>query len=1201
MGNIKDKQSTIESFQKAVDQASFVLKENPELVFPQIYNRLQWSAGGEGLLKEKIESGRNMYRNPWFHIISRPSLSERLLRTLSGHTEAVGCCAFSPDGKKIASGSSDNTIRIWEVASGRELYSLEGHTNRIESCIFSSDGKRIFSWSEDKTVRVWDIGKGKELFRISPENPGDFCLDGKAAVCIKDKITLEVSNFIRGESIVLEGSPEKIISCALSPNGKFAAAPCTDQRIRIWDLQTGKIFKTLNGFSGRVHLSVFSPDGRRFISVNSDRDIGWSRFPTFSLSFSGKVVFTSYDDRVKLWDIDNWAEIAQLKGSFFFFSPDSRCIAAIANKKEILIWDSETGREIAALKGHTDKVEAVTFSPDGMKVATASWDKTLRLWDGKTGEQLAVLEGHTAWVMDCVFSPDGKIIVSAGFDKTLKLWETASGKEISTLTGHASSIAACAFSPDGQLIVSAGADKTLKLWRAEGEQELLSGHKDKVNHVQYSHDGKWIVSSSADATLKTWDAESGQELHTFSGHKRDVLTFSISPRGGMILSGSIDKTLKLWDSRTGEVLDTLVGHKDAVSDCAFSPDGKRFVSASWDKSLRLWDGENGKELADLHGHKFSIYNCVFSPDGQYIFSGGSGDFKCWDSETGKELEDFDANIAGISALSFSPDGKYAVTKSYKHSLTVWEVESWSEISHFMGHTESVQDFSFSPDGKKIVSCGGTQDMLKSDIKIGELKLWKAESGEELLSFKGHEAQVCQCLFSIDGKRIISASKDKTLRLWDAETAEELAVFSGFTGKILTCTLAPNGKRVVLGDEQGQVLLLNICNLEVYPATKITSVVEKAGQAELEYTSKFAAWDMNVGRRKSLIGHEKWVSTCGFSPDGNLIATGSQDGTINVYDAHTGDVASELKGHSQSVSKCLFSPDGTRILSASADKTLRYWSAHTGDELLRIERFNLRVEDCDISPDGKYAVSCSYGDKTLRLWELSSGKEIRVFTGHRSTVNTCSFHPDGRLIVSGAGQHNIREPERSIGEVKLWDVWDGTERFALHGHEDEVRKCKFSADGSLVASVGNDATVRVWNVLDGRRMATLRHRSIWMRGCDFSPNGEMIVTCGGKHNQFDPQHSYGELYVWKTDGAEIARLDGHSDEVLDCAFASGGKVIISAARDLTIRIWASETLQEFDRLQGYMGEVMNMAVSPDSRQIVLGDTTGRVCLLSLDKI
>ncbi|KAG6334914.1 hypothetical protein ID866_4175 [Astraeus odoratus] len=495
---------------------------------------------------------------------------------LKGHTRDVTSVAFSPDGKRIASGSKDCTINLWDAEIGLQLGNpLQGHTHGVTSIAFSPDGKRIVSGSNDSTICLWDAETGSKLG--SP----------------------------------LKGHTIYVTSVAFSPDGKQIASGSWDKTVCFWDAETGlQLGSALKGHTHWVTSVAFSPDGKRVASSSWDKTIYlWD----VEVGLQPDTPFQGHTD-----DINSVA-----------FSPDGKRIVSGSRDNSICLWDAETGLQLGSpLQGHADSVTSVAFSPNGKRIASGSVDNTICLWDAEIGLQLGnALQGHTGGVTSVAFSPDDKKIVSGSNDSTICLWDAETGLQLgSPLKGHTDRVNSVAFSPDGKMLASGSDDNTICLWDAETGLQLgvpLKGHTDFVMSVAFSPDRKKIASGSRDNSICLWDAQTGLQLGSpLKKHTDIVASVAFSLDGKRIASGSWDKTVCFWDAETGLQLGSpLQEHTSPITSVAFSPDGKNIASTSWDKTICLWDVETGLQLGSpLQGHTDDVNSAVFSPDEKRIAS-----------------------------------------------------------------------------------------------------------------------------------------------------------------------------------------------------------------------------------------------------------------------------------------------------------------------------------------------------------------------------------------------------------------------------------------------------------------------------------------------------------------------------------------------------------------------------------------------------
>ena len=544
--------------------------------------------------------------------------------------------------------------------------------------------------------------------------------------------------------------------------------------------------------------------------------------------------------------------------------------------------------------------------------------------------------------------------------------------------------------------------------------------------------------------------------------------------------------------------------------------------------------------------------------------------------------------------------------------------------------------------------------------------------------EGHSQRVNRARYSADGQRIASASDDGTTRIWRSD-GELLQVLKGEGDRMTDTVFSPDGQILAAASADGKVYLWNLLS-EGPPQTLsghddwVTSIAFSPDGQFLASGSRdqtIKLWRLSDGTLlNTLAGHRGWVNSLDFSPDGRLLASGSEDNTIKLWDVATGNLSQTLTGHAGRITRVVFAPDGAWLASASGDQTVRLWSLRQGDSQL-LEGHRDQVNDVDWSPAGNLLVSTG-ADRTLKLWRADNGDLLKTLRGHSSDVLSSRFKPGSPLgsaafyapedvihrqawpiqLISAAADNSIRlwstqvvdDPNLGMdfssldlssddqlfaiggweGEVyvksaaasasrwqalqghdsvvlavrfspngqllasggedqtiHLWNPHNQTLLQTLTGHEDRVTSLSFSPNASILASGSDDQTVRLWNMDDGALLTTLKSHKDGVTSLAFSPDGEVLAS--GSHDN--------TIKLWQSNGAMLQTLTSHELAIAALAFSPDGKTLASASWDHTIRLWRMKDGELLQTLTGHQAGVTHIRFSPDGRTLISDSADG----------
>jgi WD40 repeat protein len=541
---------------------------------------------------------------------------------------------------------------------------------------------------------------------------------------------------------------------------------------------------------------------------------------------------------------------------------------------------------------------------------------------------------------------------------------------------------------------------------------------------------------------------------------------------------------------------------------------------------------------------------------------------------------FAETFGSVIGVAYSPDGQFLATAGTSGEIKIWTADTYQEILCCRGHQHWIMFLSFSPDSKYIASA--SDDYL--------VKLWDVATGHCIHTYIGHADSVNTVVFSPNGELIASGAQDSTIRLWQTHRAEpQMRVLLGHERRrVWSVSFSPDGKTLASGGEDCTIRLWDVATGEALAVWQghnhwVRSVAfSPDGQllASSSFDRTIKLWDIHSHEcLQTWSGHQEAVVAIAFSPNGLQLTSASNDRTIKLWDTTTGKCLKTFFGHSAGLWAVAYHPQRHQIASGAEDHTAKIWNLHTGTCTKTLTGHTNAVLSVSASPDGAYLAS-GHEDRSVRIWQVSSGKILHTLRDHINTVWSVAFSPNGEFVISGSADQTI----------KLWQWQTDKLLQTFHGHQSWVWVVAVAPDSLLIASGSYDQTIKVWDVATGRCLYTLLGHTSSLASIDFSPDGKLLAS-GSYDNT---------IRIWNLATGECDRvITDHENSVWSVRFSPDGKYLLSGSFDRTIKRWSVATWKCVQTYLGHQEFVKTVKITPDGKQMLTGGFKGELKVWDLD--
>lgn len=594
-------------------------------------------------------------------------------------------------------------------------------------------------------------------------------------------------------------------------------------------------------------------------------------------------------------------------------------------------------------------------------------------------------------------------------------------------------------------------------------RQRLIGHEAAVNGVAYSPDGSTAVTTDHEGRAIHWIVETGEVLNTYQHPDGNALReVAFHPNGHLVAFATRDDGMLMWNLTTDEITQPVTG-EGFFKEPTFSSDGSRLLVGANEVVVML-DTSSGEVVREFKGHEGTVQSTAYSPDETMIVSSGTDStVRIWDAGTGDLLQTLQYPYdSWVERALFLSDGERVISActGAPCQMILWDWQSGEILHIYEKDSATIYDIILTADEAFVIA----------GDSVGNGFIWHIY-GQLVREFKGHTSTIRQFSLSPDGKRLISASDDRTAIIWDMTAPGTRAIISSQEDWIaFEPVTAPNGEVVAIGTWDGTIRILDIQTgeqLQTFDTPSSLLVTGLAFSPDSRYLASgddrtddrepmVYLWDWQTGELvRTFSGHFDTIQDIAFSPDGSLLASGEWGGEqVIIWDVETGEALHKLEGHNGRAAAVVFSPDGKILYSGSGDGGLRAWNTESGELLQVLAEHTDAILDLDITDDGSKLVAAT-NDRVVVLWDVTTGEQLKTLRGHTESMTTIMFSPDERYILSAADDDTLI----------LWDIETGKPAQRLVGHTSTLPTIvwgAFSPDGQSIVSA-SPFEIILWDV------------------------------------------------------------------------------------------------------------------------------------------
>ena len=1051
----------------------------------------------------------------------------QILHTLAGHEQPIRAIAFSADAGRMATGSDDLSVRLWDLNNPQPAEVKRLMVPVPSTAIaFSPDMAQLLLAGVDNKVRLFAVADGM-LLKEFVGHAGKVLTVGFLAVNQPYSLSIDRSlrfwNPVDGQQVRAIDIPSPPIASCLSADGQQIGVSSEDKLTRVYQLANSQLLQTLTGSTAVANSLQFSPDGKRLVT--------------------SAVVERRSD--VSLWELEKGRLLEVIEtdlNAWVSFEPQADRICLLHGQGLIRTISSTFQRHCDGIQ---QPITGLAVHNGSRLAIVAAKGGTLQGFQIDNG-QTVFSAGHGAPIQSLAISDNEQLLVTGGENGTVRFWQpNGAGAGVQQVSGLASAVLGVAVSPDAATALAAvgGPQPQVVLLDVTSGAILqrFRSHTQPPTAICVVNPGDRLLSISADSAW-TWSLHA---LRTIPGHSGAVTSLAALPDGPMqVLSGSVDTTIRRWNLENGQSV-AQFGHGGPVQGVAIRKDGQRFASVSDNNTVKLWN-INGQQLAEMRGD-IRLRNAVNGLTRQQT----AANERVLQSKQRLDLVQKDVPLktdssqkatAALAAANADVQQKQtAVTQASDQKLA-------AELASIAASAEA----------RKMQIAKSTAEKAAKDIE-GDMQIGQQKLAQRMAASNAapNDAALKQAV--AESQAAVQASQQKLQQAQQTiQTASQMALTQTtaaneaaqrattlqkpFNDALATLKTSQVAQRLAM--QQNEIATRELQQAQTL-VPEVQAAVSKLEAALAETVKQLAAANLAVTQAEQPVRH------VAFSPNGRLLATAGEFASVQMWDGETGTAVASYAGHTGPIAGLAFCSDG-QLLSGSADQSAVIWDLQPGWRLERTwgaadkpDLISDRVMALDFSPDSTQlliggGVPSRNGE--LHVIELAGGtRMVYLPQAHDDVVSAARFSPDGKRIASAGADKYVR----------IFDVASAQLLRRFEGHTNYVLGVAWKSDGQTIASAGADNSVKIWEVETGDQRLSIGNFSKHVTGLRFIGDSDNIVTSSGDRLV--------RMHV-AANGGNFRNLSGPKAWLHCIDAAPNNDLVAAGSADGTLYLWNGNTGQ-----------------------------------------